>query len=229
MKTLFIGWGCFLLTIILYFISKWLYKRKQLVVFMPLLLSPILLIGIVLFLHISYTDYIVDSHWLMWLLGPATVAFAIPIYDQRKMIRKHWLSLLIGVTVAVCVAIASSVLLARLFNLSTLIQRSLAMRSITTPFAIQATAMIGGQVDFNAIFVVMTGVMGMVMGETILTIISIRSRLGRGASLGACAHGAGTAKAYQLGHMEGVTSSVIMMLAGIITVGLAPLVKILFW
>ncbi|MFM2485340.1 LrgB family protein [Celerinatantimonas yamalensis] len=220
---------CFVLTIFLYFLSKWLYGKKPSILFMPLLLAPLLILAVVLLFRIPYLDYIQDSHWLLWMLGPATVAFAIPIYDQRQLIHKHWLSLSVGVCVSVCVAVSSTIALARLFHLSEILQRSLAMRSITTPFAIQATRLIGGKTDLNAVFVVITGVFGMAIGELILTAMSIRSRLGKGASLGACAHGAGTAKAYQIGHTEGVTSSIIMMLAGVITVCIAPLVGRLFW
>ncbi|CAG9296273.1 LrgB family protein [Celerinatantimonas diazotrophica] len=224
-----IALGCFVLTIVLYLISKWLYHKKNIVLFMPLLLAPVLILIVVLALKIPYKDYIQDSHWLLWMLGPATVAFAIPIYDQRQLIARHWLSLTVGVCVAVLVAVTTSVMLARLFHLTIELQRSLAMRSITTPFAIQATKIIGGQTDLNAVFVVITGVLGMAIGEFTLTLTAIRSRLGKGASLGACAHGAGTAKAYQLGHTEGVTSSVIMMLAGVITVCAAPLIGHVFW
>ncbi|BDR15871.1 hypothetical protein VspSTUT11_38470 [Vibrio sp. STUT-A11] len=120
-------------------------------------------------------------------------------------------------------------MLARLFDLSEMLQRSLAMRSITTPFAVEASKLIGGQIDLTALFVVITGVIGMVVGESILTVLSIRSRLGKGVSLGASAHGAGTAKAFQFGNTEGVIASIAMMIAGMVTVLIAPLLGYIFW
>lgn len=229
MSNSLLGILCLLLTVVFYYGSKWLYQRKRTILLTPLLLAPLLLVVVVLGFHIPYQDYMTDSHWLLWMLGPATVAFAIPIYDNRQLIQRHWLSLSVGVLVSVFVAVGSTVLLARLLNLSELLQRSLAMRSVTTPFAVEASKSIGGQSDLTALFVVITGLLGMAMGELILTVCAIRSRMGKGASLGASAHGAGTAKAYQMGASEGVVSSVAMMIAGMVTVLLAPLIGQLLW
>ncbi|MDC0610313.1 LrgB family protein [Vibrio sp.] len=220
---------CLFMTLAFYYASKALYRRKKNILLMPLLFAPLLLVVIVMFFQIPYQSYMADSHWLLWMLGPATVAFAIPVYDNRHLIQRHWLSLSIGVSVSVVVAVGSTVLLARLFNLPELLQRSLAMRSITTPFAVEATKSVGGEADLTALFVVMTGVIGMAVGEIILTVLSIRSRLGRGASLGASAHGAGTAKAYQMGASEGVVSSAVMMIAGMVTVLVAPFIGHILW
>lgn len=220
---------CFILTVVLYFITKWLYSKRRSILVMPLLLAPLLILAVLFAFHIPYHTYIRDSHWLLWMLGPATVAFAVPVYDQRQLIRRHWLSLSVGVTVSVIVAVGSSVMIARLFHLSDILQRSLAVRSITTPFAIEAAKSIGGKSDLTAIFVVITGVFGMAIGEFMMAIISIRSRLGLGAGFGASSHGAGTAKAYQIGNTEGAVSSVIMMLAGMITVCIAPFVGKILW
>ncbi|MFG0833145.1 LrgB family protein [Aeromonas bivalvium] len=220
---------CLALTLLFYYLSKWLYRRVQILPLMPLLLAPALLVALVLLCHIPYEAYMADSHWLLWLLGPATVAFAIPVYENRALMRKHWLSLSLGVLASVVMAVGSSVLLARWFGLSDLLQRSLAMRSITTPFAVEASRSVGGQSDLTALFVVLTGVIGMAVGERVLRRLAIRSRLGKGAGFGASAHGAGTARAYQMGKEEGVVASMVMMIAGMVTVLLAPLLGQLLW
>ncbi len=224
-----LGLLCFVITVAFYYGSKFLYQRKQSIFLMPLLLAPLLLVAVVVGFRIPYQDYMTDSRWLLWMLGPATVAFAIPVYDNRHLIQRHWLSLSVGVLVSVVVAVGSTVFLARWLNLSELLQRSLAMRSVTTPFAVEASKVIGGQSDLTALFVVITGLIGMAVGELILTLCAIRTRLGKGASLGASAHGAGTAKAYQIGAPEGVISSVAMMIAGMVTVLVAPLIGQLLW
>ncbi len=218
-----------LLTVVLYYASKAIYRRVRLVPLMPLLLAPALLVAVVVLAHVSYADYMSESHWLLWLLGPATVAFAVPVYENRQLITRHWLSLSLGVTTSVFVAVGSTVWLARWLALPDLLQRSLAMRSITTPFAVEATRAVGGQADLTALFVVLTGVIGMVVGETVLTVLMVRSRLGRGAGFGASSHGAGTARAYQMGTTEGVISSLVMLIAGLVTVLLAPWLGHLFW
>lgn len=220
---------CLALTLLFYYLSKWLYGRVRILPLMPLLLAPALLVALVLLCHIPYETYMADSHWLLWLLGPATVAFAIPVYENRALMRKHWLSLSLGVLASVVMAVGSSVLLARWLGLSDMLQRSLAMRSITTPFAVEASKRVGGQSDLTALFVVLTGVIGMAVGDLVLRRLAIRSKLGKGAGFGASAHGAGTARAYQMGNEEGVVASMVMMIAGMVTVLLAPLLGQLLW
>lgn len=155
---------CLIATVIIYFANKRLYRRFRALPLMPLVFTPILLVLMLVFGHISWQNYIGESHWLLWLLGPATIAFAVPVYDNLAIIRRHWMSLSAGVVTATVVAVCSSVWLARLFTLSDEIQRSLAVRSVTTPFALAAAKPLGGQPDLVALFVVVTGVFGMAVG-----------------------------------------------------------------
>ncbi|ATM94231.1 putative inner membrane protein [Yersinia frederiksenii] len=229
MNNLLISIACFLATLALYFANKKLYRRRRSLLLMPLVLTPMVLVLLLVVTHISYQDYIGETHWLLWLLGPATIAFAVPVYENLSIIRRHWLSLTAGVITAIAVAVVSSVWLAKLLTLSEEVQRSLAVRSITTPFALEAAKQLGGQPDLVALFVVITGVFGMAVGDLLFLRLSVRSGLAKGAGLGASSHGAGTAKAYEMGQQEGVVSSLVMMLAGIITVIGAPLIGHLLW
>jgi predicted murein hydrolase (TIGR00659 family) len=221
-KMIALSWLLF--TVVLYMAVKWGYRRYKAWWCSPLLAVPLLMIGLVLMLHEPYPQYFSATHWLSWMLGPATVAFAVPIYEHRTLIRKHWFSLTSGVLVGMPVAVLSSVTLARLFHLSDLLQKSLAPRSISTPFALAATGSIGGSPQLTAVFVVITGVCGMVFGETMLAFLPLRSKMARGALFGAAAHAAGTAKALEIGPEEGVVASLTMMLGGIATVFAAPLI-----
>ena len=229
MNDFIISIACFLATLALYFANKKLYRRRRSLLLMPLVLTPMVLVLLLVVTHISYQDYIGETHWLLWLLGPATIAFAVPVYENLSIIRRHWLSLTAGVITAITVAVVSSVWLAKLLTLSEEVQRSLAVRSITTPFALEAAKQLGGQPDLVALFVVITGVFGMAVGDLLFLRLSVRSGLAKGAGLGASSHGAGTAKAYEMGQQEGVVSSPVMMLAGIITVIGAPLMGHLLW
>lgn len=154
---------CLAVTLGLYFANKRLYRRFHKLPLMPLVLTPVLLVLILVFGHISYQSYMGESHWLLWLLGLTTIAFAVPVYDNIAIIKRHWMSLTAGVVTASVVAVTTSVWLARLFTLSDEIQRSLAVRSVTTPFALAAAKPLGGQPDLVALFVVVTGVFGMVV------------------------------------------------------------------
>lgn len=216
---------CFAVTLALYFANKKLYRRHRSLLLMPLVLTPMVLVVLLVATHISYQSYIGETHWLLWLLGPATIAFAVPVYENLPIIRRHWLSLSVGVLTAVVVAVYSSVWLARWLMLPDEVQRSLAVRSITTPFALEAAKQVGGQPDLVALFVVITGVFGMAVGDILFLRLSVRSGLAKGAGLGASSHGAGTARAYEIGQQEGVVSSLVMMLAGVVTVIGAPLIS----
>lgn len=220
---------CLIVTLALYFANKRLYRRFHKLPLMPLVFTPILLVLILVFGHISYQSYMGEAHWLLWLLGPATIAFAVPVYDNLAIIKRHWMSLSAGVVTASIVAVCSSVWLARLFTLSDEIQRSLAVRSVTTPFALAAARPLGGQPDLVALFVVVTGVFGMAIGDVLFLRLSIREGMAKGAGFGAASHGAGTARSYELGPQEGVVASLVMMLSGVVMVLAAPLVRLLMF
>ncbi|MEX3022412.1 LrgB family protein [Kluyvera sp. STS39-E] len=216
--------ACLVVTLVLYFANKRLYRRFRKLPLMPLVLTPVLLVLLLVFGHISYQNYMGEAHWLLWLLGPATIAFAVPVYDNLAIIKRHWMSLSAGVITATVVAVTSSVWLARLFTLSDEIQRSLAVRSITTPFALAAAKSLGGQPELVALFVVVTGVFGMAIGDVLFLRLAIREGMAKGAGFGAASHGAGTARSYELGPQEGVVASLVMMLSGVVMVLVAPLV-----
>ncbi|HDG1709421.1 TPA: LrgB family protein [Kluyvera ascorbata] len=219
-----LGVLCLAITLVLYFANKRLYRRFRKLPLMPLVLTPVLLVLMLVFGHISYQNYMGEAHWLLWLLGPATIAFAVPVYDNLAIIKRHWMSLSAGVITATVVAVTSSVWLARLFTLSDEIQRSLAVRSITTPFALAAAKSLGGQPELVALFVVVTGVFGMAIGDVLFLRLAIREGMAKGAGFGAASHGAGTARSYELGPQEGVVASLVMMLSGVVMVMVAPLV-----
>ncbi|CDL37801.1 CidA-associated membrane protein CidB [Citrobacter freundii] len=104
---------CLVITLGIYFANKRLYRRFRKLPLMPLVLTPALLVLMLVFGHISWQNYIGESHWLLWLLGPATIAFAVPVYDNLAVIKRHWMSLTAGVVTATLVAVTSSVWLAR--------------------------------------------------------------------------------------------------------------------
>ncbi|MEI2265869.1 LrgB family protein [Erwinia sp. CGal63] len=229
MSNLSVSLFCLLATLLVYFLNKRLYRRWHRLLLMPLVMTPMVLVALLLLTHISWNNYIGENRWLLWLLGPATLAFAVPVYENMAIVRRHWLSLSAGVFTATLVAVCSSVWLARLLTLPEAIQRSLAVRSITTPFALAAAKQLGGQPDLVALFVVITGVFGMAVGDLLFIRLAVRQGLAKGAGFGAASHGAGTARAYEIGQEEGVVASLVMMLSGVVTVIIAPLIGRIMW
>lgn len=189
----------------------------------PLVLTPLAVGALALSLHTGYGEYIRGTHWLALMMGPATVAFAIPIYEQRALIRRHWPVLLVGVMVGSTLAMVTAFLLADLMGLSQTLQRSLMPRSTSTPFAMAVSGDIGGAPDLTAVFVILTGITGAALGELVLKLMPLRSSLARGALFGMGAHGAGVARARQIGGEEGSIAGLVMVLAGLFNVLAAPL------
>jgi putative effector of murein hydrolase len=220
--TLLSGLFWLALTVLLYAALRGLHRHHPHTLLSPIIAVPAILIAILLLARVPYAAYNAQSHWLSAMLGPATVAFAVPIFEYRAAIRRHWFPLLVGVGVGMSVAVFSTVWFSRLLGLPELLERSLAVRSISTPFAIAAAPQIGGQAELAAVFVVITGLSGMVLGEWLLGWLPLRSKLAKGALFGAGAHAVGTATAHKRDTEEGVISSLTMIIAGILMVLLAP-------
>jgi predicted murein hydrolase (TIGR00659 family) len=190
----------------------------------PLVVAPGLLILAALSLQTPYQDYARGTRWLVTLLGPATVAFALPIYERRALIRQYWPVLALGVMVGSTVAMVSSWLLAGALGLEGNLRLSLLPRSISTPFAMAVSQDLGGSPELTAVFVVVTGVLGAAIGEVLLARLALRSGMARGAVLGMAAHGVGTARAHQMGVEEGAVAGLVMVFSGVLNVLAAPFV-----
>lgn len=214
-------WGA--ATLVAYYAAKRLYLRHRRPWTSPLIVAPLALLGLALLLHASYRDYIRGTHWLLAMLGPATVAFAVPIYQQRQLIRRHWKTLGAGVAVGSATAIASAWLLATLLHLSPELRLSLAPRSITTPFAMEVSGQVGGVPELTAVFVILTGICGSLFGQVLLRLLPLRSAMARGALYGMGAHGLGVAKAREIGQQEGAIAGLVMVMAGLLNVVIGPL------
>ena len=193
----------------------------------PLLVAPALLVLAMLAFRVPYAEYAAGAGWLVTMLGPATVAFAIPIYEQRALVRRHWRVLLAGGLAGSITAMVTSWWLATLLHVDGPLRLSLVPRSTSTPFAMAVSARIGGVPELTAVFVVVTGVLGAVLGEWLLAKLPVRSTVARGALLGAGAHAVGTTKAYEMGQVEGTVAALVMVTVGLMNVLGAPLVAAL--
>ncbi|MGJ5139973.1 LrgB family protein [Bradyrhizobium oligotrophicum] len=213
-----------LATILLYLLAKRVHRRWPRWWLMPLAVAPALLMIAALALNVSYRDYIRGTHWLVALLGPATVAFAVPIYEQRALIRRRWPLLLAGMVAGSLTAVATSWALAYVLGIDGELRLSLLPRSMSTPFAMEVSGEIGGIPDLTAVFVVLTGIIGAAVGDVVLARLPLRSTLAKGALFGVGAHGAGTARAHQIGCEEGAVAGLVMVLVGLMNVALAPLI-----
>ncbi|PLS17687.1 CidB/LrgB family autolysis modulator [Bacillus sp. M6-12] len=206
-----------IVTYLVYRICKKAYSRWAFPMFQPLLLAPIVLIGLISLLHVSANQYLEASKWLTHMLAPATVAFAIPIYKHLPIIKKYIGTILISITAGTLVAIFSTYGLSKLVHLKYDFTTSILPRSITTPFAIEVSKEIGGLPTLTTVFVILTGVIGAVVGPMVIKWLSIKTPIAKGLALGMGAHGAGTNKALDYGEQEATFSSLAMIFAAWIT------------
>ena len=212
-----------LFTLGTYGFSRWLYRRTGRYLLSPLILVPALLLAIAVPLHTAYAEYAANTHWLMLVLGPVTVAFAIPIWQQRQLLMRHWSALLLGMLAGSAASIGSSFGLAKMLALDSSVTLSLVPRSITTPFAMPLAHDLGGVPELTAVFVMFTGVFGAMLGGVLLRWLPLRSALARGALFGVGAHGAGVSRAHEVGGEEGSVAGLVMVLTGLLNLFAAPL------
>ena len=215
------------LTLAAYGLSRWLYRRTGRYLLSPLILVPALLLAVAVPLNTAYAEYSRDTHWLMLVLGPVTVAFAVPIWQQRTLLAQHWMALLLGMLAGSVASIGSSFWLARALAFDTSLTLSLVPRSITTPFAMPLAQSLGGVPDLTAVFVMFTGVFGALMGGILLKWLPLRSSLARGALFAVGAHGAGVSRAREVGNEEGSVAGLVMVLTGVLNLFAAPLLTLM--
>ncbi|MEH7084963.1 LrgB family protein [Neobacillus drentensis] len=206
-----------IVTFIIYRLSKKVHTKWNLFFFHPLLLAPILLIILISVTHVTADQYLADTKWLTHLLGPATVAFAVPIYKHLKIIKKYVGTIIISITSGSLVAIFSTFGLSKLFHLKYDFITSMLPRSITTPIAIEVSKEIGGLPTLTTVFVIITGIIGSIVGPSVIKGLSIKTPIAKGLALGMGAHGAGTNKAFEYGNQEATFSSLAMIFAALIT------------
>ncbi|SAI45720.1 Inner membrane protein yohK [Bordetella ansorpii] len=216
-----------LATVAAYLAARWSYRRMPAWWTSTLVMAPAILLALAILLQAGYTGYMSGSHWLMSMLGPVLVAFALPLYEQRALIRRYWPLLVAGVMVGSLIAGVSAWLLGTLLDLPADMRLSLLPRSIATPFAMSVSSHVGGKPDLTAVFVIVTGVLGTVMGGWLRTWLPLRSPLARGALFGMGAHGAGTAKAREFAAEEGAVAGLVMVLAGLFNVFVTP--AVVYW
>lgn len=204
-------------TYIFYRLTKKINKKWPFPLFHPLLIAPLAIIGLISLMHVSANDYLSSAKWLTYMLGPATVAFAIPIYKHFQLVKKYIGNIIVSITAGTLIAIFSSFGLSKLIHLNSDFVVSILPRSITTPIAIEVSKEIGGLPTLTTVFVILTGVIGGVIGPMVIKGLSIKTPIAKGLALGMAAHGAGTNKAMEYGEQEGTFSTLAMIFAAWIT------------
>ena len=222
------GWPWLVVTVLVYELLRRAYEARPRVYLVPVLGATVVLGAACLLLDVDLRVYASGTFPLGWLLGPATVALAVPLVRERALLLGHARAVGAGVVGGSIASLVTAVLLARVLHLAPVLVRSVAPKSVTTPVAMPIAARLGGSPEITAAVVIATGLFGMALGPTILSRAGVRSRLARGIGLGTAAHGIGTAAAMGESTVTGAAAAVAMVLAAVVTAIVAgPLLALL--
>lgn len=206
------------LSLLAYLLGVVLKKKFKCAIFNPLLISIIITIVVLVTAHVDYDVYNQGASYLSWFLTPATVCLAIPMYEQWKLLKKNIKAVLLGIIAGVLTSLGTVWVLAEIMGLSHKEYVTLLPKSITTAIGMGVSEELGGYVTITVAVIVVTGVLGNIFGELICKIFRITDPIARGLSIGSASHAIGTAKAMELGEIEGAMSSLAIAVAGIFTV-----------
>jgi predicted murein hydrolase (TIGR00659 family) len=213
------------LTLLVYQLANYLYAQTE---SFPLLNPVLISVGILVMLltvtDTPYSTYFDGAQFVHFLLGPATVALAIPLYNNIGRLKRVLLPLLGALVVGSAAGIVSAVGIGQLFGASTATLLSLAPKSVTTPIAMGVSEQVGGLPSLTAVFVILTGIIGAMFGKEVLDLLKIRDNSTRGFAIGLAAHGIGTARAFQINEETGAFAGLAIGLNGALTALLVPLI-----
>jgi len=207
-----------MLSLLAYRLGTAMKKRFRLAIFNPLLIAVALTIGALLLLDVDYQSYSAGTKYLSYLLTPATVCLAIPLYEQLQLLRKNLKAVLAGVLAGSLASLVCVLLLALAFGLNHAEYATLLPKSITTAIGMPLAQELGGYPAIAAATIIITGVLGNMLAEGFLRLIRVREPIARGIAIGTSAHAIGTARAMELGEVEGAMSSLSIAVAGLFTV-----------
>lgn len=195
------------LSLLAYLLGVVLKKKFKCAIFNPLLISIVITIVVLVTAHVDYDVYNQGASYLSWFLTPATVCLAIPLYEQWKLLKKNIKAVLLGIIAGVLTSLGTVWVLAEIMGLSHKEYVTLLPKSITTAIGMGVSEELGGYVTITVAVIVVTGVLGNIFGELICKIFRITDPIARGLSIGSASHAIGTAKAMELGEIEGAMSS----------------------
>lgn len=217
-----------MISLLAFEIGCMLYNKTKIAFFNPLFISQALIILLLLRFHISFEAYNKGGQLISFFLGPATVVLAVPLYKKLKLLKANAFAILTGITIGSIFGMISIILLGKAFGLNELLRLSMIPKSVTTPIGMDVSSQLGGIPAVTVAAIIITGILGAIIGPYICKIFRIKDSVSVGIAIGTSSHALGTTKALELGETEGAMSSLSVGIAGLITVILAPIMVKLF-
>ncbi len=213
---------CLLLTVGAFLFGLWCQKKTGLILFNPILISAALVGAVLLLLDIDIATYQDKTSGISWLLTPATVCFAVPLYRQMKVLKKNLPAVIIGVTVGTAVSLGSIFLMCLVWKLDRQLSVSLLPKSITTAMGMVLAEQNGGIPALSSVAILITGILGNFIGPFLCKLLKLTDPISQGVAYGTASHIIGTSKATQIDPLAGAVSSLSLVVAGILTALVFP-------
>ncbi|MDD3165207.1 MAG: LrgB family protein [Oscillospiraceae bacterium] len=214
-STLFFG---AVITIAFYECGILLKRKFKLALFNPLLICVVAIILFLVLTGTAYSVYYDGAKYISYLLTPATVCLAIPLYEQMELLKKNWKAVMAGILSGVLTSLTTVFALAALFHTGRALYVTLLPKSVTTAIGVGIAQELGGVVTITAAAIILTGIFGNMIAQTVYRVFHITEPIARGVGLGTAAHAIGTARAMEMGEVEGAMSSLSIAVAGVVTV-----------
>jgi predicted murein hydrolase (TIGR00659 family) len=219
-----------LVTIVVFFSARWICQRVNSPLMNPLLISLIILIPILVFFSVPFEQYYADNKWINYLLQPAVVALAYPLYEQLPQIRRNWRIIMLACSVGSTLSLLTAGVIAITLNADLSLIASILGKSVTTPIAMEISSHLGGEPSIAAIMVLIVGLFGAIMAYPIYGWLNITHPIAKGLTMGTVSHALGTATCAEKSSEDAAFSSLALVICGVITSILAPVVfSILVW
>ncbi len=217
------------LTLVMFLIAVYVNRRCPGALTTPLFLATILVVLFLTTFNIPYDAYNKGAQYITYFLVPVTVCFAIPMYRQLPLLKKHAPAILLAMARGVAASVFSVCIICVLLGLGDIVARSLAAISVTTAIAIGITEKLGGVVALTVSSVIVTGILGASVSDLVCRKFGLTNPIARGLAIGNASHAAGTTKAMEMGPVEGAMSSLAIVISGLMTAVAAPLIVGLFF
>lgn len=207
-----------ILTVITFYIGNLLKRKLKHPLANPILISGMAVIGILVFFDIDFDTYNKGAKYIGFLLTPATVCLAIPLYEEIQHLKNNWLAIMSGIISGIISSAATVFVLSLVFKLGHQEYVTLLPKSITAAIGMDISKQLDGVVSITVAIIIITGLIGNIMGEFILEKFNIKHPIAKGVAYGASSHALGTSKAMEIGELEGAISGLSLAVSGILTV-----------
>ena len=211
-----------LLTLLTFILARFISAKLNHALANPLLISITIIIPILMILDIPYAEYNADNQWFTYLLQPAVVALALPLYEQLPQIKANWKIIFLACGIGSAFSMLTASFIAVMLDADLTLVASIMGKSVTTPIAMEVSSHLGGEPAIAAIMVLLVGVFGAVFAYPIYNLIGITHPIAKGLTMGTVSHALGTATCVEKDHRDAAFSSLALVLCGVITSILAP-------